>query len=244
MKVYLLKVVEIPSHKNADNSITSWEWDLGVFNSVKKAEETIRDYVKYDGAAERIFGFFLYDKILNVGLCKKHKEHHRTVVFIRRYESVRSYLADGTFWCYSPYRWDDNCKTEFFGRDPAKVNLKKGDLAFWPCGETIVPCIVAETPPTTEDWKRMREGVIKREGSWDRSFGWHSGTDCYYVYDYEVRAQLPPWKVFPFFGTISKRNLSRLLKTKEWWEAGCPRKCGYRANNFQADSNQSIGAVF
>ena len=218
MKVYLLKVVEIPARKNTDNTITSWEWELGVYDSVKKAEEAIRDYVMYDGAVERIFGFFLYEKILNVGLRKKHKPYG-TVVCIREYESVRSYLADGTFWCYYPYPrlpHGANSEMKFRGRT---VKLKKGDLAFYVCGETITPCIVAETPPTPEDWERER--TITRDGCQDRWSGWHYSEDRYSVYEYgNGRPQPMPWEVFPFFGTISKRNLSRLLKTKEWWETG------------------------
>ena len=47
--------------------------------------------------------------------------------------------------------------------------------------------------------------------------------DCYYVYGYD-RGHVHPatWSVFPFFWTISKRNLSRLLKTKDWYGIGCP----------------------
>ena len=57
MKVYLLKVVEISPRKNPDNSIPAWKSELGVFDSVKKAEATIRDYGGHYGS-ERIFGFF------------------------------------------------------------------------------------------------------------------------------------------------------------------------------------------
>ncbi len=219
MKVYLLKVVEISLRKNPDNSIPAWKSELGVFDSVKKAEATIRDYVGHYGS-ERVFGFFLYGKTLNDGV-RKRKWLRGTTVSICQYRSVRSYLSDGTLWCYSPY--DDCAETEFRGRDPATVKLKEGDLAFVWGYNSIAPCIVAATPPTPDDWERLRIRVVKQEGRWHRSYGWDGSDDCYCVYEYDKGHSHPAiWSVFPFFGTISKRNLSRLIKTKEWYEAGCP----------------------
>ena len=220
MQVFVLKRVAISSRKNADNSIPASELELGVFDSVKKAEAAIRAYVRHKGY-ERLFGFFLYEKTLNDGV-RERRWLRGVTMDICQFLSVRSYLADGTLLCYSPY--DDCCVKEFRGRDPATINSKvrEGELAFEWRGEVIVPCIVAAMPPTPEDWERLRNRVIEREGRWHRSCGWDSSDDCYYVYEYDKgHAHPATWSVFPFFGTISKRNLSRLIRTKEWYDAGC-----------------------
>ena len=223
MQVFLLKAAHLAwrKRKNADNSIDAYEVEVGVFDSVANAEATISDYVKVCGD-DRLFGFFLFEKELNDGV-RERKWLRGVDTGICRYLSVRSYLADGRLLCYSPY--DDCCVKEFRGRDPATIDcrIKEGDLAFRWCGDRIHPCLVASLPPSREDWQRMKERAVGRTGRWHRWYGWDSSDDCYCVYEYDKgHAHPATWSVFPFFGTISKRNLSRLLKTKEWYEAGCP----------------------
>lgn len=223
VQVFLLKAVHLAQRKMADNSIHAYEVEVGVFDSVEKAEAAILGFVK-DMEYDSLFGFFLYEKTLNDGV-RERKWLRGVNTLICQYQSVRSYLADGRLLCYSPY--DDCCVKEFRGRDRTTINsrIKEGGLAFQWCGDKIYPCIIASLPPSGEDWRRMKERVVRRAGRWSRSYGWDSSDDCYCVYEYDKgHAHPATWRVFPFFGTISKRNLDRLRKSKEWYEAGCEGK--------------------
>lgn len=50
MQVFLLKAVHLAQRKMADNSIHTYEVDVGAFDSVEKAEAAILGYVKEFGS--------------------------------------------------------------------------------------------------------------------------------------------------------------------------------------------------
>lgn len=208
MQLFELKEIVLSGHnKKSDGSYEIFEDCLGVFDSVPHAEAFMRTVIKEESSSNHYFGFFIFEKTLNDGLFEPWKG-------VCHYHAVWAYLPDGTLYCSSPY--DDLGQKPFRGRSQESIPLKPGDLAWMWNYDRIVPCMVGLLPITDEEYSRH----VKRLG---RQPEYDYSDDCYLVYQYG-KAHWHPlvWQTFPYFGTISKRNLQRLQSTRDWYLAGCP----------------------
>ena len=204
MQIFQLKSLRIASIQRTCNSgYKVSEADEGLYDSREKAEEAMRQLIK-DNQWSTFFAFFIYERELNPFL---EEEGYG-------YQGVTSYYPDGTLYCESPY--DVSCKKIFRGRPAKTIKLKVGDLAWYWHGDTIEPCLVFATPWTTEEHAAIcqKNGVDPKCDFFD---------DCYGVYNYGHNHDHPfSWRLFPFTGKITKRNMDRLLETKKWWDDGYP----------------------
>lgn len=214
MKLYALEEVTYWGNKDADGAYRCSEYDRGVYSSLELAKQTMFSLIQ-DKSVNRL-GFWIFERIVDQGRVGPFKD-------FCRYESVRAYYADGRMMCYSPY--DESCRREFKGRDPASVPIKKGELAWHAGYGSVGPVLVGAEPTTKEEWAAMVKRIEKRGGSYGkgRKTGLDYSDDCYYVYEYDKGHNHPAiWTLFPYTGKISKRNMNRLLKTKKWYDDGCP----------------------
>lgn len=142
---------------------------IGVYGSVKNAEDTIMKMVETERAErteyklwEKRFGFVLDEVYLNDGLDMNGYPAH--------FESRRTYLSDGTPNCFSDLDW--RCAKKFKGRvSPQHIkesmsakeykNFRKNGVFAYEWNETcITPIILTEFAPTAKEWKaRMKPGV-------------------------------------------------------------------------------------
>ena len=122
MQVFELKSVTRPRKKLPDGSYETHECELGVFDSVENAEAFMKMYidkVKRERWYSETHCFVIYEKTLNRGLSAKWNS-------VCEFESIRSYLPDGTLYCDSPY--DDACEKPF---NPANCSRAQCGPPFW-----------------------------------------------------------------------------------------------------------------
>jgi len=216
MKLFALKELTYWGNKKADDgSYRCSELDCGVYSSLKRAKETMYSLIGDKVSSERL-GFWIFERVIDEGKVGPFDG-------FCLYDSVRAYYADGRLMCYSPY--DEACRREFRGRDPGSVPVKNGELAWWADGGSITPVLVGAGPVTKARWQDMARRAKERGDGYGkgRKTGLDYSDDCYYVYEYDKGHGHPPiWCLFPYFGKISKRNMGRLLKTKKWYDDGCP----------------------
>ena len=150
----------------------------------------------------RFFAFFILEKTLNDGLRGPWKG-------ICEFQAAWSYLGDGTFYCHGDC--DDTCEKRFHGRPESTIMLKKGDFAWYLTGNKIIPCLVGSLPMTDTEYQKKVEKL-------GHDMGMDYSDDCYCVYLYGNNHTHPlTWKLFPYFGNLSKRNAQQLLKSQQWW---------------------------
>lgn len=203
MQIFDLREVYITGNKAADGSYDSRENSLGIFDCVSGAEQFLQSYIEKHRKYYQFFGFFLYEKTLNDGLQEDWQE-------LCYYQSVWSYLPDGTLYCYSPY--DTTCKKPFRGRPAETIPLKGGDLAWWWNGSRILPVLVGILPLTDVEYAQRAKAI-------GHDCGYDYSDDSYLVDLYPHTHDHPmTWALFPYSGSISKRNLERL----RWRERGIP----------------------
>ena len=211
MQVFELKSVTRPRKKLPDGSYETHECELGVFDSVENAEAFMKMYidkVKRERWYSETHCFVIYEKTLNRGLSAKWNS-------VCEFESIRSYLPDGTLYCDSPY--DDACEKPFRGRSAETIRLKVGDLAWcWWCGG-IHPCLVAALPMTDVRYQECVRNCGKE-------LGLDYTDDSYTVYLGGYGHDHPEcWKCMPYYGKISKRSLQRIHSAKRREEAICEK---------------------
>ena len=79
----------------------AFERELGIFGSVDKAERFMKLVIDREGEYSDFHCFVIYEKIPDRGFSEKSGT-------VCGFEAVRSYLADGSLYCDSPY--DDAAK--------------------------------------------------------------------------------------------------------------------------------------
>ena len=209
MQLFELKSITRSSNKLPDGSYKTHEQELGVFDSVENAEAFMKmfiDKVKKHSVwrYSEYHCFVIYEKTLNRGLSAKWDS-------VCEFESVRSYLPDGTLYCDSPY--DDDCEKPFRGRSAETIKLKVGDLAWcWWYGE-IQPCLVAALPMTDVCYQEC----VRNCGE---ELGLDYVDDSYTVYIGGFGHTHPEcWRCMPYYGKISKRCLQSIHSAKRREEA-------------------------
>ena len=208
MKCHMLTEVVCWGDEDADGSCSCSECDCGIYSTLRRAKQTMLDLARKRSSGW--LGFWIFERGVDEG---------RVGPFdgFCQYDSVRAYAADGSLLCHSPY--DEACRREFRGRDPASVPIKAGEVAWRVGGGTASPVLVGSGPVTKEAWRAMAKRAEERRRRLRLDFS----DDCYYVYEYDNGHAHPPvWSVFPYAGKMSKRNMDRLLKTKKWYDEGCP----------------------
>lgn len=200
MQIFELKSMEIDSNKSPDGSYKTVESQLGIFDSQQKVEAFMNIVIKNQKSYSRFFAFFIFEKTLNDGLCKPREG-------ICDFQAAWSYLADGTFYCHGDC--DDACEKRFHGRPESTIMLKEGDFAWYLDRKQIVPCLVGGLPMTDMEYQKHVEKL-------GHDMGMDFSDDCYCVYLYGNNHTHPlTWKLFPYFGNLSKRNAQRLLKSQQ-----------------------------
>ena len=202
MQIFELKSVEIDGNKSPDGSYTTFESQLGIFDSREKAETFMKIVIEKQKSYCRFFAFFIFEKTLNDGL-------HGPWKGVCEFQAAWSYLGDGTFYCHGDC--DDACEKRFHGRPESTIMLKEGDFAWYLDSKQIVPCLVGGLPMTDTEYQKRVEKL-------GHDMGLDYSDDCYCVYLYKNNHTHPlTWKLFPYFGNLSKRNAQRLLKSQQWW---------------------------
>ncbi len=200
MQLFELISVKIRGNKNANGEYETYEQCLGIFDSVVSAERFIQIFIdKEISYNDKIFCFFIYEKTLNDGLRPDWQE-------VSVFQAVWSYLPDGTLYCHGAC--DDTCEKPFKGRPADTIPMRVGELGWMHTYGKIVPCLVGILPMTDVEYQ-------KREAALGHSPRFDYVDDAYLVYDYSFHEHPQTWEVFPYFGTISKRNMNRLLKSRE-----------------------------
>ena len=195
MKLFQLKAISRAGNKRADGSYAAFERELGIFGSVEKAERFMKLVIDREGGYAEFHCFVIYEKILDRGWSEKSGT-------VCEFESVRSYLADGSLYCDSPY--DDAGEKPFLGRPAETIKLEVGDLAWCWRRDCIYPCLVSELPLTD---------VLYRQ--WAGTELDHSD-DCYLVHTCDTGHEHPEcWRCLPYYGKISKRVLDRLRASEK-----------------------------
>ena len=203
MQVFELKSISRSSNKKSDGSYKVFERELGVFDSLEKAEDFMRQFI---------------DKMRE---CKLHSEYHCFVIYekplngkisqrwdsVCEFDGIRSYLPDGTLYCDSPY--DDDGEKQFMGRAAENIKLKVDDIAWYLDYDHIRPCLVASLPVTDMEFQK----IARKNGK--EKLGWDYSDDSYRVYTCDRGHQHPEcWRCMPYYGRISKRTLQRLYACK------------------------------
>ena len=217
MQIFELKSITRSSNKRPDGSYKADEEELGVFDSVEKAEAFMRMFIdKVRKESQRWYSefhcFLIFEKTLNRGLSAKWES-------VCQFESVRSYLPDGTLYCDSPY--DDACEKPFRGRPAETIKLKVGDIAWCWWGGGIHPCLVSDLPMTDVRYQEL----VQERGE---ELGWDFTDDSYTVYIGGYGHDHPVcWNCMPYYGKISKRCLQRIhaskhreeMEREKWWRS-------------------------
>ena len=205
MQLFELKSISRSGRKLDDGSYKAFERELGIFDSVENAEAFMKAVIANESVFFDFHCFIIYEKTLNRGWSEKF-------MTVCEFESVRSYLPDGTLYCDSPY--DDACEKPFRGRPAETVKLKPGDIAWCLWYGRICPCLVAGLPLTDVQYR----GQVRKLG---HEMGLDYSDDSYRVYtcgDGHIHPEC--WRCMPYYGTISRRNLQRLYACKRHEEAG------------------------
>ena len=206
MQIYELKSVSRSGNKHADGSRTVFVRELGVFDSVEKAETFMKRIIDMEKEYSEFHCFVIFGKTLNRGLSEKFDA-------VCEFDSVRSYFPDGTLYCDSPC--DDAGEKPFRGRPAESIRLNVGDLAWCWQHDRIFPCLVAKLPLTD---LRYRE-LVRKLG---HELRLDQFDDSYRVYTCDSGHQHPEcWRCMPYYGKISQRNLQRLHACKRREETAC-----------------------
>ena len=202
MQLFELKSVEIDGNKSPDGSYKIYESQLGIFDSRQNAEAFMKIVIENLKSYCRFFAFFILEKTLNDGF-------HGPWKGISEFQAAWSYLGDGTFYCHGDC--DDTSEKRFHGRPESTIMLKEGDFAWYLDRNQIVPCLVGGLPMTDTEYQKQVEKL-------GHDMGMDYSDDSYCVYLYGNNHTHPlTWKLFPYFGNLSKRNAQRLLKSQQWW---------------------------
>jgi hypothetical protein len=204
MQIFELKSVEIVGTKSPDGSYKTVESQLGIFDSRQKAEAFMKIVIENQKSYSRFFAFFIFEKTLNDGL-------HGPWKGISEFQAAWSYLPDGTFYCHGDC--DDICEKRFHGRAENTIMLKEGDFAWYLNRNRIVPCLVGSLPITDMEYQKYVEKL-----GHDMGLDYSDDSYCVYLYGNDHDHPLT-WRLFPYFGNLSKRNAQRLLKSKQWYES-------------------------
>ena len=208
MQLFDLKSISRSGNKRQDGSYEVFKRDLGIFDSVEKAEQFMYWIIDKEGEYSDFHCFVIFEKTLNGELSKKWDA-------VYEFQSVRSYLPDGTLYCDSPY--DDGCEKPFCGRPEDIVKLKVGDLVWFWRGNRISPGLVAGLPFTDTFYRKK----VEESG---HEMGLDYTDDSYKVYTCENGHEHPEcWRCMPYYGKISKRNLQRLYACKKHEEVESER---------------------
>ena len=203
MQLFELKSISRTGSKRPDGSYAVFERELGIFDSVENAETFMKKVIAREKEYFEFHCFIIFGKTLNKGLSENFES-------VSEFESVRSYLPDGTLYCDSPY--DDACEKPFRGRPAGSIRLKVGDIAWYWWYGYIYPCLVAGLPfSDTRYQERVRE--LGHEIRLDYT------DDSYMVYTGHGHEHPECWRCMPYYGKISRRNLLRLYKDKQLEEA-------------------------
>lgn len=186
--------------KDEDENVKCWRERIGIFSSVKLAERAMHQFIDAHEHMyvewkmwERHFGFMLEE----VRLDDEIDEFDNFGDF----ESVRSYLADGTLNCFSDY--DSRCKKKFTGRDEPQRFVKSGEYAWLYQGDHLTPILIDKLSITKDEWtKHFKPGVA---GDFTDDSG-VSFTSEYHIHPFAVN-------VFPF-SALKFAKLTKKLKTK------------------------------
>lgn len=206
MQLFVLKSVSRSGNKCQDGSYEVFVRDLGIFDSVEKAESFMRQIINMESKYSDFHCFVIFEKPLNGGLTKKWNT-------VCNFQSVRSYFPDGTLYCDSPC--DDGCEKPFRGRPEDSIKLKVGDLAWLWDRDRIRPCLVAVLPFTDTFYRKKVE-------EYGHEMGLDYTDDSYTVYTCDNGHEHPEcWRCMPYYGKISKRNLQWLYASKKREEAEC-----------------------
>ena len=203
MQLFELKSISRTGNKRPDGSYPVFERELGIFDSVENAEAFMKKIIAKEGEFFEFHCFIIFEKTLNKGLSGNFES-------VSEFESVRSYLPDGTPYCDSPY--DDACEKPFRGRPAESIRLNVGDIAwYWRYG-SIYPCLVGGLPPSDTRYQEL----VRKLGHEIRL---DYSDDSYRVYTGHGHEHPECWRCMPYYGKISRRNLQRLYKDKQQEEA-------------------------
>ena len=195
MRLFELRAISRSGNKRADGSYAAFVRELGIFGSVEKAERFMKLVIDREKEYSEFHCFVIYEKTLDRGLSEKTGS-------VCEFESVRSYLANGSLYCDSPY--DDACEKPFRGRLAETIALNIGDIAWCWRYDRIYPCLVAELPLTDVRYRQWSE-KLGHEPELDHS------DDCYLVHTCGMGHEHPEcWRCLPYYGKIAKRVLERL----------------------------------
>jgi len=208
MQLFELKSLSRSGNKHADGSYDVFERELGIFDSVEKAETFMKQVIDREKRFYAFHCFVIFEKTLNRGLARDSGA-------VCEFESVRSYFPDGALYCDSPY--DDGCEKPFRGRPAETIRLKIGDVAWcWEYGR-IIPCLVAGLPLTDA-------GYLERIRELGHEMGLDGSDDSYMVYTAARHEHPECWRCMPFYGKISGRTLQRIRSCRFREEAECRSK--------------------
>ena len=203
MNLFELKTVVINGDRRRDGSYKTFEQSMGIFSTRSNAERFMRERMVEEKYFDRVFAFFIYRKELNGALLHPGKT-------IGAFLEAWSYFGDGRL--YGHCACDEAGEQPFYGRSTRTIRLRKSDLAWYMGHDRIVPCMVSYQPMTDVEYRKRA-----RKLGHDLGLGYMD--DSYVVYMYGNNHEHPPtWRLFPFFGSLSKHNLNRLLETKKWYD--------------------------
>lgn len=210
MDVFELKAVELHGKKCRDGSYDVSRRQLGIFSSRHKAERFIQIIIEKEKEYTQFFAFFICRRVLDEGLLGPFNT-------ICEFQEVWSYQGDGSFYCHG--QCDEACERHFHGRAAHTIMLKKGELAWYMGFDKIIPCVVSILPITDVEYRRRAREL-------GHGMGLDYSDDSYLVYkcckgepDLMASHEHPvAWELFPYFGSLSKRNreyLQAIMKKSE-----------------------------
>lgn len=180
-------------------NILSHEEFIGIYENVNTAEKMIKALIRKNVHANETWGswvqyfcFILTERQLNPKIDKHWN--------VPEFESVRSYLADGTLNCVSDY--DSSCKKKFNGREiPTRV--KDGDFAYYCMKDKIVPILMEKVSYTKDEWKKHFKPGVKGDFTDDSGYA--------YIIGYGHDHPFSPY-VFPLTNLAYRANLDDKIK--------------------------------
>lgn len=135
---------------------------LGIFDSVEKAEENIRFALKIQadrrkahpewGSSDYV-SFELTELYLNGGI--DAEGNHPC------FESRRTYDGNGELHCVSDL--DDRCTKRFVGRDEPLKGVNEGDFCWYVVDESIFPILYQKAPMTSDEVREHFDDDIEAD---------------------------------------------------------------------------------
>ena len=208
--------------RNKDGTIGIGREELGIFDSVGKAERVMREYIESRRDDLLIFGFVLCEKRLN-----DHLYGARDCRWPCPFRTMRTYLADGRLNCSGDVEhWYGHCfgkgaKKEFAGREARTLRVREGDFVYELYEDRIVPALVARLPDSPAEFRAW----VKANPLYGR------GDECmnYAITDVGHGHVFTP-EVFPAFDKIPIWCQRRILAHKKREEADVARRALNREN--------------